>query len=469
MLFHRLERKSIVWQNFYMKKYLFILVVASALLSACSSSEKAASEQVNSTPAKSKNYYTINGKAVRLLPNTVAGADRLFQFFNVEKNEVIPFPKDVVGYQQMDNSETRFNAAVNTAKGYRFKYESEVSDYPPCLQVRERFYSEIGPMTRIELILCKNEDSRWVPLEMRNTKTGNNLAVNTLPASETEEAAIKVAGAFYEKKKLDGYTADSSSKCMSLYIGERDACFLNVAGDPLFNYLLSQENPNVDTLSTTIATKSIPASTKKLLEKKLLSLSMKSSNSSSKVLGVALQNPNLTEAERKTLHLKWLSAQVDEIEAARNELRKCVKTANTWASIRERACAKQLGGEEWLTWLEKDSNAPSADLAQAIADSKKIGRSTTKLEENYKHVLRSEADKAYYADKYKREQQEKEAFGNISKIMQQVRDNYSTYCAQNPQTCQDNSARYIENYHNIMWQQGLKTGGPSWDQIRSGR
>ena len=146
-------------------------------------------------------------------------------------------------------------------------------------------------------------------------------------------------------------------------------------------------------------------------------------------------------------------AEVDEVKSS---LRQCMKANSTWKSIKERNCARQLGGEEWLTWLEKDLNASSNDFELAITTAKKAGRDTSKLEKMHNFVKNEEATAAYYADKYKREQEEKAAFGNISKIMEQVRNGYTALCAQLPQNCSPENFKSNQTWKGLTFDQKQK-------------
>lgn len=392
-------------------------------------------------------FQVINGRAVK----SVVNSENLYQFIDEKTGALLPLPVGVIGYEPMENSTTLFATAIMTANGIRYKYESKNSPNSLiCRHIRSRTYFNIG--AKAEVVLCKTESSQWTAIEIQNLQT-SAISPITTPPTEKEDDAVKLAGNAFENKKSEDFQTEQSAKCMQVYIGERDKCFLSAGDSALSDYLLKQEKPNIDTMATAIQTKYFPDSTKKSLEQKYLAMVLNNSNVSSYHLTVAIKNPNLTAADKNTLQIKWATAYTGEVQAAKEALRKCIKTANTWKSIRERGCARELGGEEWFAWLEKDHNAPSKDFEAAIAAAKKNGRSTAKLEETYKFVKRSESDDAYYAEKDRREREEKAAFGNLSKIFEQARNGFTALCAQLPQNCNAENFKTNSTWRPLSFEQ----------------
>lgn len=409
-------------------------------------------------------YEIVNGRPVQ----QIVGADKLYAYYDPQLKKSLPLPPNVLGYQPIFNSNKYFTAAVKTPNGIRYRAELTSGKGADllCQDIQQQTHFEMGP--QFFVIICKNENSEWVSIEVED-KNGAISYHPEVPPNKDYRQLINKINESRNNAQSELFLARKEAECMQLTGLSRDRCMINAGSYMAVRYLIKNPSPDADTIIEVLSKLYVPDDKKAILSEKLVKAVKEKNNSGTYVLGYVLRNINLNEADKKTLSEKWNKAHIAEVEFAKAQLRNCIKTANTWASIKERACARQLGGEDWYVWLESDGNASSKDFVEAIAEAKKIGRDTTKLQKQYEHVKRSEETAAYYADKARREEEEKRAFGNIYTIMKNVRENYATICAQNPSSCAaGSSSPAMDSYKQIMWEQSVKKGGPTWDQINSG-
>lgn len=418
--------------------------------------------KLNSLTAGATNYEMVNGKAVIALANT----DKHYLYYNTKLKKTEPLPENVIGYRPIFNSDKYFSAVIKTANGLRYKADLPTGNGSSqiCKDIQLQTHYNVGP--KFDAIICLNEMSEWISLEVQDNKTGT---IST-PVATPNKDYRQLLTALNDSVQADYYNQRAASQeadCMKLTPFYREDCFIKAGSYATIRYLINNPKPETATMIHALSKFYVPPPEKKIIAEKLISTVKTKNDLSSPTIAYVLQNIDLSPSDRKLLGEKWLRTHNDEIEQAKNELRKCIKTANSWAFMKERSCARQLGGEEWYEWLENDFNASSKDFVEAIDEAKKIGRDTTKLQKTYEQVKRSEATTAYYAEKDRREREEKAAFGNIYTVMKNVRENQAAYCLQNPSVCSNNVNKMMESYNLIRWQQSLKSGGPTWEQLNS--
>ena len=415
--------------------------------------------KLNSLSAGATNYEMVNGKAVIALANT----DKHYLYYNTQLKKPEPLPENVIGYRPIFNSDKHFAAVIKTANGIRYKADlpSGNGSSQICKDIQLQSHYYMGP--KFDAIICLNEMSEWISLEVQDRKTGT---IST-PVAAPNKDYRQLVTALDDSAQSDFYkqrAALQEAECMKLSEFYRDDCFIKAGSYATISYLVKNPSPKPATIIHALSKFYVPPPEQKILAQKLTESVKSTDKISASMVAYVLQNIYLSSSDKKTLEEKWLRINNREIEQAKNELRNCIKTANSWASMKERSCARQLGGEEWFVWLEKDLNASSKDFVEAIAEAKKIGRDTTKLQSTYEYVKRSEATSAYYAEKERREKEEKAAFGNIYTIMKQVKENAAAMCL----GCNTEMLnKIINSSKEISWQQSIRNGGPTWQQLNS--
>ncbi len=336
---------------------------------------------VPTADGKRYQFYDASKKAAYKLPPSALGQEVRGKLFVTAWN---------AGGGRVTYSAPHYNEVANPG----WIYGSVDMDYAPLHDAKHN------------AVVWKDAEGLWRLLEVRVGNPGAGWEVLKPEVAPSRSSATVVAATIAALKGA-APVADKSP-CANLGTTNTALCFKRLGGRAWVEFLLSTDQvPSEDYLA-------------------------------------ASKTVSMSDAENAALRERWEKRLKTEAESQRSLLRDCVRTSSTWASIKERNCARELGGEDWYAWLEKDLNASSADLEGAIQEAKAIGRDTARLTHVYNFVKRSEEDKAYYQNKADEEAKAKAAFGNFSLILRQMKEAQQAWCMQAPDNCR--MGTYINDY-----------------------